>query len=238
MNQQRYVSYKSQGFSTVELIIAISITSIVIAASYTIFNSQHKLFMLHEEAVVMQQNLRAGIYHLEREIRMAGCDPSGDANAGIMTAHDSLMRFTHDILGVSLEKEYSDNIINDQNFPDNLAEDILYRLFDIDNDGDKDLVRNKTLVAENIDALDFVYLDSTGSDLDTDSDGEIPESSIPFIRTVQISLVARTGKADARYVNNSVYRNKQGDIILEAQEDHFRRRCLTTEVRCRNFIFH
>ena len=79
-------------------------------------------------------------------------------------------------------------------------------------------------VAENIDALDFVYLDENA-----EVTGKLSE-----VRSVQISLVARTGRGDQGYINRNSYRNQQGTEILAAQNDNFRRKLLTVEVRCRN----
>jgi hypothetical protein len=65
-------------------------------------------------------------------------------------------------------------------------------------------------------------------DLSVDDPGEI--------RAVQITLVARADFRDQDYTNNTVYVNQQDATILDmsASPDNFRRRRLTTQVRCRN----
>jgi hypothetical protein len=88
-------------------------------------------------------------------------------------------------------------------------------------------------VAENINALNFVYLDAASTPLDDDGSGNVV-ASIPVIRSIRITLVARTGRGDPGYTNNTAYRNKQGTVIYTAPGDNFRRKSLTCEIRCRN----
>jgi type IV pilus assembly protein PilW len=119
------------------------------------------------------------MYHMEREIRMAGCDPTGIAGAGIVTANEGLIRFTEDIRG-----KYATNPPDGDTGDPN--EDITYTLADTDGDGDTDLVRNtgggNMLVAENISSLSFQYLDEDGNATGT----------LSAIRFVQITLTGTT----------------------------------------------
>ena len=80
------------------------------------------------------------------------------------------------------------------------------------------------MVAENIDALDFVYLDADGNQTATLAD----------IRSVEITIVARTGRALRATKNNNLYYNQQGTQILGAQNDNFSRKSMTTFIKCRN----
>ena len=108
-------------------------------------------------------------------------------------------------------------------------EDITYSLYDAYGDGGLDLGRKAGSgdyqpVAENIDVLNFVYFDANGS---------TPVADLENIRSVQVTLVARSGM-DINYTDASAYYNDQGNLILGAQNDHFRRRLLTNRVQCRN----
>jgi type IV pilus assembly protein PilW len=92
-------------------------------------------------------------------------------------------------------------------------------------------------IAQNIHKLNFVYLDgaSPPNVLDDDGNGNVT-TSISQIRSVQITIVAKTDSRDPqrKYTDTSSYMNQQGTVILPAQNDHFRRRLLTTTIRCRN----
>ena len=86
------------------------------------------------------------------------------------------------------------------------------------------------LIADDIEALNFVYLDGSNPPAPTWDPDEI--------RSVQISLVARGGKVDSAVFikegNPVAYTNQRGDIILGAIDDGFRRIQLSREILCRN----
>ncbi|GAI88292.1 unnamed protein product [marine sediment metagenome] len=194
------------------------------AGIYSAYYSQQKSYITQDQVAAMQQNLRAAMYVMQREIRMAGCDPTRKADAEITTADTNSISFTEDIRG-DTEGSDPDGDTDDPN------EDITYSLDDNDDDGDNDLERNGNLIAENIDALNFVYLGEAGV-LDDDGNGNVV-ASIPLIRSVQITIVARTGRGDPGYTNNISYQNQWGTIYT-APGDDLRRKRLTTEVKCRN----
>ncbi len=77
MNKERANKYmrlacKKKGFSIVELIIALAITSIAIVAIYNLFITQQKGFAIQEEVANMQQNNRVAMEELARVVKMAG----------------------------------------------------------------------------------------------------------------------------------------------------------------------
>jgi len=167
------------------------------------------------------------MYLMEREIRMVGFDPTGGAGAGIEPVSKNSIR---------IRTDFTDD--SGTGGPDgdtgDIGEDIIYALSDVDTDGDTDLVRNDVngtgieMLAENIDAVDFVYLDKNGGGTTNASE----------IRSVQISLVARSNRPDRGYHDTTVYRNQAGEEIYEPsssdQSDQYRRRMLSAEVMCRN----
>src|SRR3989339_279506 len=77
---------REMGFTLVELLVSMAIAGIVMASIYSSYYSQQKAYVIQEQVAGMQQNLRAAMYHLERDIRMAGYDPTGKAGSGIITA--------------------------------------------------------------------------------------------------------------------------------------------------------
>lgn len=214
----------NQGFSLLELLVAMALMAVVTAAVYSTFYSQHKSYISQGQIAAIQQNLRVAMYLIGREIRMAGCDPLKRAHAGIKnTGWDpqenryTSIRFTLDITNDSGEGD-PDGDTDDPN------EDVSYYLSDVDGDGDNDLRRNNQRIAENVDALDLVYLDENGK----------PTTTLANIRSVQVSLLARGARGDPGYRNTRTYRNQQGKVIYRAN-DNFRRRLLTTDIKCRNF---
>ena len=222
---------KKEGFTLSELLVAMVISGMVMAAMYSSYYSQQKSYVVQEQVAAMQQNLRAAMFFMEKEIRMAGCDPKRTADAGITTANANSISFTEDIWD-GTEGGPPDGDTSDPN------ENITYEHIDSDADTIKDqLTRNTVPIAENIHALNFVYLDgaSPPNVLDDDGNGNVT-TSISQIRSVQITIVASTDMNDPqdKYTDTSSYTNQQGTVILAAQNDHLRRRLLTTSIRCRN----
>lgn len=88
----------SQGVSLVELMVALVISTILIAALYRTFIGQQKTYRVQEEVVDMQQNARLAINKMIRDIRMAGfgrvnsnrelLSAMGRTNAFTMNAND------------------------------------------------------------------------------------------------------------------------------------------------------
>ncbi len=62
---------KNRGITLIELLIALVISSILIAAVYRTFIGQQKTYTVQEQVVDMQQNVRVAINRMMREIRMA-----------------------------------------------------------------------------------------------------------------------------------------------------------------------
>ena len=96
-------------------------------------------------------------------------------------------------------------------------------------------------VADNIDVVDFVYLDPSGTDITTEVVATPAvmhaATSLPYIdsiRSVEISIVARTGGFDKSFPGTPAFFNQQGTPILAAQSDNRRRRLMSMTVLCRN----
>ncbi len=213
------------GFTLIELMAAMTISTVVMCAVFSAYFAQQKSYRIQLQMAELQQNLRAAMYFIERDVRSAGCDPTGRAGAGIVTARASLLRFTADFDG--------DGTIQSR-------EDVTYSLYDSGGDGDTDIGRakgggNRQPLALNIDSLDFRYIDEDGVILDDDGSGNVT-TNLKRIRSIQITIVARSTVADPEYIDTTDYYNLIDLVnpVLEARNDGFRRRSLATEIFCRN----
>jgi len=230
----------TQGFTLVELLVAMAVSLLAVGAIYSTFLSQFKSYQIQEEIAAMQQNIRVAMYHMQREIRMAGCDPTGNSGAAIMIANVAELQFTIDKNGDGDFTNPSPPPANDSN------EQIRYALTnDVNRDGIADgnpcnLGRETwggglQTVAENIDALDFVYLDGASPpNVLNPNRTNVASGDLSKIRSVEITIVARTDRSLRPSPNNMVYYNQQGETILGAQNDNFSRKRLTTFINCRN----
>ena len=196
------------GFTLIEILVALAISSAVLAAVYAAYQSQQKAYIMQQDIAVMQQNLRTAMYLMTHEIRMAGYDPTGTAGAAITNANSGTISFTKD-------EDGNGNVTGTN-------ENITYSI------SSNNLVRNtgggNQVAASNIDDLDFVYLDANN----------FVTAVLSDIRSVQITLVARTGRTDLGYTNNFIYQNLQGTTIYGPAGDSFHRSALSTQVKCRN----
>ena len=73
---------KNKGVTLIELLIALVISSILIVALYRTFIGQQKTYIVQDQVVDMQQNVRVAINKMMREIRMAGFGSVGDVLVG------------------------------------------------------------------------------------------------------------------------------------------------------------
>lgn len=86
-----------RGFSLIELMIAVAVTSGVAAAGYTVYSVQQRSFVLQEQMVEMHQNVRAFLFFVEKDLRMAGYDPLKEAGSGFLVAKPYEAVFTADL---------------------------------------------------------------------------------------------------------------------------------------------
>jgi prepilin-type N-terminal cleavage/methylation domain-containing protein len=192
-----------RGFTLIEMMLAMTIMLLVMSAIYSTFNSQTRSWMVGQEIASMQQNLRAGMYYLERSIRMAGYDPKNAEAFGFVSNfpapyNDRGATTDGDDIAFTVDND-GDKVIDT-----NSNEQVAYRrnplsneleILDIDNSG------IWKAVAQNISSVVFTYLDADNAVTTNPSD----------IRTVQITLTARSGRASVTST-----------------------RSLTSRVRCRN----
>jgi type IV pilus assembly protein PilW len=218
--------------------IALTISVIITSAIYQIFHSQQRSYLIQDRVAEMQQNLRAGLYMMTREIRSAGYDPELTGNFGFVTDFD-LPEDTcetdidyatkKNIIAFTMDSETEPGVVN------NIREEqVVYRLcnnqlqrYDVE-------LAAWEIVADNIDALDFVLIDQSGA----------VTTNPANVAAVEITLLVRTDVKDIKYTNAQIYRNKRGQDICQACTDaitdednelrYYRRRVLSTTVGIRN----
>lgn len=68
----RFRTRNANGFSLLELLVALVITGFVVTAGYDLYLKQHEGWIIQEMVSDMQQNARIAMHELESRIRMAG----------------------------------------------------------------------------------------------------------------------------------------------------------------------
>ena len=181
------------GFTLIGLLIAMAVGIVVLGAVYSVFIIQNKAYKVQEQIAEMQQNARAAMDFMTRDIRMAGYDPSGSASATIVSATANSINFTLDITD-DAGTGSSDEDTADSN------ENITYSLYT--SDGIQKLGRKSTAgavnqpVAEHVEGLVFEYLDDSGS----------VTATVANIRRIRVTITMRTADPDPVYPLNGGYR--------------------------------
>lgn len=71
---------KNAGFTLVELLIAMALGLILLGGLYQTFRTQHDTYIVQDQVAAMQQNLRAAMYLITRDLQMAGWYTNFDRN--------------------------------------------------------------------------------------------------------------------------------------------------------------
>jgi type IV pilus assembly protein PilW len=246
------------GFSLVELLVAMAIAGVVMAAVFKIYTTQQDSYVLQEQVAEMQQSGRTAKYVMTREIRMAGYDPTGLAGAGFISAGGTIIHFTMDITdedgtitvpgdditySLSANKELMRNDgANNQAVVENVEAVGFAYAFDADDDGSIDTSAGGNIMwAIDSDVTDAdsrldTYLDTNDDgiiSLDDNAAGAGLATPVPLdkIRAVKMWILARTGREDKAFADTTTY--VVADQRVNAN-DGSRHHLLTTTVKCRN----
>jgi type IV pilus assembly protein PilW len=193
---------RSPGFSLIELLIAMSVGLVVIGAAYSLFTSQNKQLGNQELIAEMQQNARAAMDIVSREIRMAGYNANKTAPlpkctgttstaatcVGIKNAGANTISFTADLNGngdlTAGTANPNENIIYDRYLSSGV-----YALGRTSNGTKQPLI-------EHLDFLGFSYFDANGT----------ATTNLANIREVRITIRTVAAKPDPDFTENNGYR--------------------------------
>jgi prepilin-type N-terminal cleavage/methylation domain-containing protein len=187
---------KEKGVTLIELLVALVICAIAVAAIYRLFIVQTRAYTVQDEVVEVQQTLGSAMEILLRDLRMAGydddCIVSRTAGMNIPNAFAS---FTND--SISINYEYVD------------ATHVTHQRHGIQywrDSGTSRLFRQRTVngvaeaadaLLENVDHLRFIY------GIDTNEDGMVESwpvdaSGVGFskIIAVRVTLTARPSQTN------------------------------------------
>lgn len=254
---------KNQGFTIVEFMVAMTLGAVILAGVVAANVSQQRSYVTQDQTAEIQQNVRAALYYMQREIRMAGCNPTNEApNTGIVAMGNDFLHIRMDITGgendgvdndgdgvvdedtnglddngdglvdegpEADEYRYSDGDTDDRD------EDVAYSHYDSDGDGindclGRDIGAGNQPVSQNIDALNFVYLDEDGNVTATRN----------RVRAIQVTIVGRTERVAPDFADTTVYVNMQGDTVFDPlidgipDADQYRRKRVALEIHGRN----
>lgn len=216
------------GFTLVELMIAMALGAIVAAAVLTSFLSQNRSYLAQDDMVEMQQNGRSALDMLTRDLRSAGFDPNNlgaavtvaTANTITFTREDDLLVNGLETVTYSLFDAYALDVPpSNDGLVDDLARQVIPAILPVP-------LPAADVIAENISQLEFRYLDSDGNLLPAPID-------LDEIRAIQISLLAVAENPDRSFTGATTYTAASG-AVWGPFNDNLRRRLMITTVQCRN----
>jgi len=212
----------NKGFTLVELMITLVISGILVAAIYSVYTLQQKTYTAQDQVVEMQQNIRAATITMVQELRMAGYDPTDSGIPTIKRDEIDLVYFTADL--------NEDGDINDT------GEHIAFDLYTEGGISKLGITRDNSTITINASGVHF---EASGHQAIAENIEEVEFLYDNDENSITISILARSARRDAKFVNNTIYKSASGaqwNITAPntATNDNFRRRLLITTVQCRN----
>lgn len=225
------------GFTLIEIMVSMVISSLVIAGVYGVYTIQQRSYTVQEQVSEMQQRIRAAVDFMSREMRMAGYNPpepydqvDNCQNAAINEADTQIFDFSYCDVTADKKKDEKDL----QTYSATL-ETSRYQL-------DNGVLRkNSIAIAEGIDALEFRYL---SSEIDPNTKKpkvlDTPVTDRTAIRAVEISILVRSTYPDMKHTDTMLYipfstdRTWNGTFNVNPPNDNFHRRLLTITIYLRN----
>ena len=182
--------FDQRGVTLTELMVALVIGLVTVAVVYSVHLVQVKQRLVQEDVMAMQQNARAAMDLVTRELRMAGYDPMGSNRdeshsndfSGVRY-HPTELHITSDLNGNGLLSDSNEAIV----FLHDASTFTLRRK--VGNGG-------RQPVAEHIQSLAIRYFDERG----------VPTNDSKHIRMLELTLLAQTAHPDPSYSTNDGFR--------------------------------
>jgi type IV pilus assembly protein PilW len=212
----------NKGFTIVELMVAIAMSGIIIAVVYTLYTIQQKTYSSQDQVVEMQQSIRAATLTILPDLRMAGYDPTKDTSASITAANSTSLSFEKDITDTAGTAAEGDGTLDGPN------ETVTYSFVAGENSFKRESKTGDGLqpFTENIENVEFLYTLDDGTD-------SLNPADPSRIRSVTITMLARTRIEDHNYTNNQTY-TTASTATWGPYNDGYRRRLHVSRVLCRN----
>ena len=217
-NKRLVNHHASPGFTLVELMVALAITGIIVAAIYMAYISQQRTYIVQEQVAEMQQNLRASLVIMSHDFRIVGYTRQENqrSNYGITSATQTKFVFTADMDDSGGIPGSGDTMTYELYTPTGASMPSLRR------------ISGQSAIADNIQSIEFQYLDSSGVPITITTAADRAK-----IRSVRVSILARAARPDRKFTNTMLYTTASG-TNWGPYNDNYRRRLLISEINCRN----
>jgi len=189
------MKFNKKGFTAIELLVSLAIMSIALSSIYSMYMSFIRTCTKEGVKIRVQQSVRSGLDMMIRDIRLAGLDPEGTGDFGIVAATSQRIQFTAD--------RDMDGELDDADSTDGIdAPDMEHMAYEYDGSGILKMVLYKAdgnletdeIMAENVTDLTFTYFDSNA---DT-------TSNLDEIRTVDIQMTIQKSSGQDGQVSRTL----------------------------------
>lgn len=212
---------KDKGFTLVEIMVSMAISSLVIAGIYGVYTIQQRSYTVVEQVSEMQQRIRSALDFMTRNIRMAGYDPTGVCSSDLIPSDDTLIfdvcerRTGVPEYRITLDYDASKGQLN------------------VTRDADRNGTGTSMPLAEGVDAFLFSYRDEQGN----------VTTVVDDMKIVEVSMLVRSTYPDPRHTDTITYVPASGNasdwktatsFSSNPPNDNFHRRLLTTSIALRN----
>lgn len=160
--KQMYRGSAQGGFTLTEVLVAMALAIIVVTVAHSLYTFQHKTFRVQEQVEEAQQNARAALQMLSRDVVMAGYSTS---SSGVAFANATSLTVRVGLTEISFRRYSGARIGRVAGGP-------------------------SQPIAENIRSLQFVYLDSGGNPIAYNFDGYVVNPLA--IRQIGVRVTAMT----------------------------------------------
>ena len=175
---------REKGFTLVELLVSILLTSIIMGAIYSVYRVQTHSAKVQESRLEAQEYARSALDMMVREVRNAGYAPTGAACA-VVTADVQTLRFNYDANANGVCTDADEDITYTYD-PAGCAA------------GFGDVTRNgaaNPLTNCNVTSFDLRYFRQDGTELSR----PVIAADLPNIQRAQITLTVQSLKADTEF---------------------------------------
>ena len=187
----RAPGYWVQGFTLVEMLVGLAVSSIVMAVLFGVYAGLVRSYTTQNVAAEVQQAVRAGIDYMAEDIMMAGFNPRAGSFIAIEEAGSTRIRVRSDR-----------NTDLQDSSPD--FGDIAYEYNAGANRVDQTEEGNTQPYIDNVTDLTFTFFNAAGEDLINDLGKPDPITSDidrADIRTIEISITVQEPAGRGRMVN-------------------------------------
>lgn len=213
---------KDKGFTLVEIMVSMAISSLVIAGIYGVYTIQQRSYTVQEQVSEMQQRIRSALDFMTRNIRMAGYDPNGICSSDFVTADEDTLVF-----------DVCERRTGVPEYRITLNYNASKGQLDVTRDANRTGSATSMPLAENVDAFRFSYRDDEGK----------VTTVVDDMKVVEVSMLVRSTYPDPRYTDTITYLPASGNasdwktaasFSSNPPNDNFHRRLLTTSIALRN----